>query len=410
MTKRTGLQVGVVLWLSVFAAYVDRTVISIAAPGIGADLGLSATGIGIALSAFFIGYVIGLFPGGLLADRFGVKPVLVTTLIWYGVFAFLTGLANSLVALVIIRIIFGLGEGGDITGVFKGIADITTEKTRGIGNGLIWSSNMIGAAVVVPAAAFIIQTTGDWRYAFFLTAIVPVVVAIIFLAIRFPSLSEINREEEDRSESIVTTGQALRSPNVWLLAASWFAFNFAFWGLLLWLPSYLAEQRNFTLVDSGFGSAIPYLAGAAGVVISGIVADRLSLYNKRRMAGLEWIVAVIFLYLAFISPNASGAVALLAASMFFTWGTVAPFVSYNMGWIAHEAYGSAMGVQNSIGQIGAIVAPVLIGAIVSSTRSFALAFYLMAAMLVVAGVLTLINKSAARRLTLQTGSRLVEEK
>src|SRR3954463_13787491 len=90
----------------------DRYIMNYAVLSITEDLNLSASSTGILLSSFFAGYALMQLPGGWLADRFGARKVLITSVILWSIFTGLTGAAWSLTSMIIIRFLFGVGEGG----------------------------------------------------------------------------------------------------------------------------------------------------------------------------------------------------------------------------------------------------------------------------------------------------------
>ena len=106
----TLIRVLVLLGLSVFINYIDRTNLSVAAPLLKSELGLSASQLGILLSAFFWTYSFMQIPVGWLVDRFEVKWVFaIGFLIWSAATAF-TGVVHTFVALLAIRVVLGVGE------------------------------------------------------------------------------------------------------------------------------------------------------------------------------------------------------------------------------------------------------------------------------------------------------------
>src|SRR5437879_4449539 len=94
-----------------FVAYLDRINIAVAGPTIMKALHIGHAQFGYVLSAFTFGYALMQIPGGHLADRLGARRLLVAALVIWSLFTAATGLAWSLVSLVVIRILFGVGEG-----------------------------------------------------------------------------------------------------------------------------------------------------------------------------------------------------------------------------------------------------------------------------------------------------------
>src|SRR5690349_14042236 len=100
-----------VLFGAYLLCYMDRMAIATAIPFIAKDFQLSPLAMGGVLSAFFIGYALMQFPGGVLADRFGPNRIMTASIVAWSIFTALTGMASSLSALLAIRLVFGLSEG-----------------------------------------------------------------------------------------------------------------------------------------------------------------------------------------------------------------------------------------------------------------------------------------------------------
>ena len=92
-------------------AWLDRMAISMALPYIGKEFNLSATALGGILSAFFIGYAGCQIPGGWLADKFGSRRVITSALAIWSLFTALTGMVGNITHMLLVRCVFGAGEG-----------------------------------------------------------------------------------------------------------------------------------------------------------------------------------------------------------------------------------------------------------------------------------------------------------
>ena len=115
---------------------IDRVMIGLALPMIGDEFSLSNTQLGGVVSIFAIFYMLGQVPGGMLADRFGPRPLLIVALILWSVFTALTGFAWGLVSLMVMRAMFGLSQGLFPAASFKALAERTRPKTSRHGHGL----------------------------------------------------------------------------------------------------------------------------------------------------------------------------------------------------------------------------------------------------------------------------------
>ena len=124
----------------------DRAAIGIALTAVAKEFQLAPNEMGIVISAFFVGYSIMQIPGGWLADKYGSKIVIITALFCWSLFTLGTGFAASLTMLLVIRFLFGLGEGPFPASSFKAIAEYFPKKERAKFTGGLVSSNYIGSA------------------------------------------------------------------------------------------------------------------------------------------------------------------------------------------------------------------------------------------------------------------------
>src|SRR5262245_50398923 len=111
-----------VLCLAAVLSFMDRMVMSAVVPFIAADLSLTPLQSGVLMSTFFAGYAIAQVPGGILADRFGVRGVTTIAMLWWSTFAAATGAATNFVFMLVARFLFGLGEGVYPAAAFKTVA------------------------------------------------------------------------------------------------------------------------------------------------------------------------------------------------------------------------------------------------------------------------------------------------
>ena len=146
--------------------YLDRVCISIAAPFIIDDLGITLLQMGTAFSAFTLAYSLFEVPSGWLGDRIGPRRVLTRIVLWWSVFTMLTGLARGVTSLVAIRFLFGAGEAGAFPNVARSFSNWFPARERGMANGVLFFGRAMGGALAAPAVLLVIQYWG-WRASFF---------------------------------------------------------------------------------------------------------------------------------------------------------------------------------------------------------------------------------------------------
>src|SRR4029077_1985342 len=147
--------------------YLDRTSISIAAPAMQKDFGLSPTAMGLVFSVFLWAYAIGQIPGGSLADRFGPRLILLIIVPFWSVMTGLTAVAAGLTSLIVIRFVFGLAESAAFPAATRAMQLWFPKSERGIVHGLTHSFSRLAVAIV-PFIAVSIMVAFGWRWIFYI--------------------------------------------------------------------------------------------------------------------------------------------------------------------------------------------------------------------------------------------------
>ncbi|MEU0485267.1 MFS transporter [Streptosporangium sp. NPDC006013] len=137
--------------------YVDRVMMAVALLFIGEEFALTKTEQGWLITAFSLVYLLCQVPGGILADKFGARRQLMVSLLLWSVFTALTGIAWGLASLLVIRALFGVGQGLFPGASFKAIAErTTTPAVRATAAGAMLASNQLGAGVAPLIVALIV--------------------------------------------------------------------------------------------------------------------------------------------------------------------------------------------------------------------------------------------------------------
>ncbi len=272
------------VFLAAFITYLDRVCISVAAPSMQKDLGLSAIEMGWVFTAFYVAYAIFEIPAAWAGDRWGQRRTLIRIVGGWSVFTMLTGFARGFGSLLLIRFLFGAAESGAFPTLSRALARWFPAQDRGFANGLMWTGARLGGAVS-PALAVLAMAWVGWRGAFLLFGL----VGLVWVA-----ASALWFRDAPAGEPVVTPGplpwkQLLFNRDLLILCATYFASGFGFQFFVTWLPTYLTREHGLTLARSGFYASLPLLAGAAGCALGGIVSDwitrRSSVLWGRRIVG-----------------------------------------------------------------------------------------------------------------------------
>ncbi len=384
------------LWTAFFVAYLDRTNISVAGPTMMKALDMSPQTFGYVLASFTAGYALIQIPGGLLADRFGAKIMLIIALVVWSVFTGLTGLTVSIGMLIAVRFFFGVGEGLEQGAQFKAIGDTFDSQERSVASGIFLTALALGPAFVAPVAAATIAHSG-WQTLFLLFTIPGVLVAALIWRF-FPAVTGTGGVTAQAKASAPSGafGRLIASPRSWLPFAAYLLFNVAFWGLLNWMPSYLSSTRHITLTALGYVASIPYLCGFAGLLILGYLGKGALYAYRPVLTAASYLLAGLGLYLAFTAESIVSSLFGLSFGAFFLYGAFAPFWAVALDLAPAEVRGAFSGFVNFGGQIGGFFSPIVVGTIVQNTKSYSGGFVFMIGGLVLA---------SATMIALQRGQR-----
>lgn len=406
---RDKYKVLLMVWLLQFVNYLDRINLSIAAPSMMKELSLTPNLFGFVLAAFTFGYAIAQIPGGYLADRFGAKRLLIVSPILWSAFTGLTGLAASLVALIVVRVMFGLAEGLSNGPSFKFIGDYFPAEQRSAANGAYLSALALGPAFVAPVAVWLLGRVG-WQGMFFWFTI-PGLLMALFIWLVIPKASpnqsraHANVEADfaaaaatgaTSADSATNLGVVIQRPVSWLIFFAYMAFNVAFWGFLGWMPSYLSMARHIDLKSLGFAASVPYMAGTVGLIVFGLLGSKVFYRYRCLMVAVLYLLAGVSLYVTYNVSTSGQSIIGLSVAALCLYGGFGPVWSLVLDLTPQSARGAFSGFVNCGGQIGGFVAPIVVGYIVNKTASFTGGFLFMIGALVI-GALCFIALQAANR-------------
>lgn len=382
------------LWFFQVVNYIDRVAISFAAPSIMASLAMSHESFGIVLSSFSAGYMIGQIPGGLLADRWGVRPLLVVSPLFWALLTGMTGLVSALTGFVLVRLLFGLAEGISNTCAYKIIGDNFASKERSSAVA-VWATALAIAPMLAGPVVGLLLVSFSWRIVFAFLA----VPALIAAAINFVLVPRRSVAVPTKVEGLQDgLRQILRQPSLWVIGGSYFCFNIAYWGYLGWMPSYLSSAHDIDIKNLGLLGGIPYAFALIGLILAGRLGSTILYRHRPHMLSASYVGAALALYVAYSATTLTASLAGLSAAAFFLYGSLSSFGAIVLELAPERGRATYPAAVTTLGQLGGALAPWIIGRLVGASGNFAWGFAFMAAALIVsAGLLiTLIPTIAAR--------------
>lgn len=361
LEKKTRNVLAGLLFLGWALGNLDRYLMNYAIVYIGEDLSLTATETGLVLSSFFLGYAIMQMPGGVLADRFGAKRVLLVAVIVWSIFTGLTAIAWTLSILVIIRFLFGIGEGGFQPSASKLITTHYPENERSKVMSVMLSSSGI-MSMLVPIISAVLLIAIGWRAIFIIAGIIGVIIFILYWRI-VPKDNKIGETEEQYEAPKVKDiiGKLFKMPMMWSLVISYFTIYAVNWGLTSWIPTYLSTVRNLDLMSIGWLQTIPGIIMILSMFLSGYLIDKLHLNVSKMIGAGAALLLAVFLLLMFNAHSITLFIIYQCIVMFVLTFVVLLLPSFILKKIPAEYSGTAMGMANTGGQLAGFVTPTLIG-------------------------------------------------
>lgn len=353
----------VLLFLGWALGNLDRFLMNYAVVHISEDLSLSATESGLILSAFFLGYALMQLPGGLLADKYGAKRVILIAVIVWSVFTGLTAIAWTLSVLLVIRFLFGIGEGGFQPAASKIISTSFPVNERSKAMSIMLTSSGIMAMLVPIISAALLVTIG-WRAFFVIAGFLGVVIA--FLYWKYVPKDEVSKEFVKGPQVKEILRVLFKKPLMWSLVVSYFAIYAVNWGLNSWMPKYLTDVRGLDLISIGWLQMIPGAIQIIAMLVFGYLIDKLDLRVNKYIGAVCALILAGFLFLMFNAESITLFITYQSIITLLLTYVVLLLPSFVLKRIPAEYAGTAMGMANTGGQLAGFVTPALIGFMVDS--------------------------------------------
>ncbi|MFZ0759538.1 MAG: MFS transporter, partial [Candidatus Sulfotelmatobacter sp.] len=258
------------LALSVFINYVDRSNLSIAAPLLKNELGISASQLGTLLSVFFWTYGCMQIPAGWLVDRFEVKWVFAAGFFVWSAATAVTGILHGFAAWIVIRVILGIGESISFPAYSKILGSSHfTESRRGFGNAAIMAGLSLGPGLGMLVGGVVVGRFG-WRPFFLVLGL----ASLLWLVPWLRWMPTGTTSAAPASESNVRILDIFRERSAWGTCLGQICINYGLYFLVTWLPFYLVRARNLSMNQMARVGGLIFLLAAASALLTGKLSDR----------------------------------------------------------------------------------------------------------------------------------------
>jgi len=368
--------------------YMDRATLSMALPSISDDLHLGPAAKGVLTSAFFWSYALMQIPIGWCADRFNLRWLYAVMFTIWSLACGLAGLAGSLTTLIMLRIILGFGESIYLPGGMRIISRLFPPRERGLPSGLFDFGTRTGLVLDGILIPWLIIHYG-WRSMFFIVGFTAMVWLIPWLMF-FPS--RLNQRTSYTAEPPASprAGTLTFDRNLLGICLGFFCFDYFWYVMLTWLPDYLVKGRGLPIEKAGLYAALVFFVFGITEPLGGWLADRLIRRGWNETRTRKGIVTGAFLMGLLMIP--AGRVTETPTAIVLILG--AAFVGMAAGNLLAilqccappDQVGIWTGVKNFCGNLGGIVAPLVMGLLLGRTGSYAPGF-LVGALILVTGIL-----------------------
>jgi sugar phosphate permease len=344
----------------------DRTIIYFAVPSIIKEFHLSATQMGLILSAFFAGYTLMQFPGGMLADRFGPRSIMLVVVFVWSLFTGLTGLVTSFTAMMLVRFAFGVSEGPFQMAAGKTIAMTYQKKEIAKATSVMLSSGGFVAFLGPIIVAAMIARTG-WRQPFFAVALLGLVVIVLFYLLLKPEQGAPVAARQAPVDAFPFK-RIFRIRMIWSLVVANFTAYTLMWGLGAWMPTYLMKFFGINIKTAGWLQSLPGLAILVSLLFSGVVIDRLSDRQSKYLAFSGSVLVTLCLFVMFRGGIGVRTIVLIQTFISLVLGYVTIYMPCLVFKKIPVAFiGRTSGTTNGAAQLGSFFAPAVMGLITDLT-------------------------------------------
>ena len=410
MRKNYRVVIALLLFFAGMLNYLDRAALSVMAPLIKSDLHINDAEMGILFSCFFIGYCAFCFLGGWAADRFGPRRVYAWAAGVWSLFCGATALVTGFTHLLIVRMLFGIGEGPMGTTTNKSIANWFPKKETGRAVGFTNAGQPLGAAIAAPVVGLVGLHYG-WRIAFIVIALLGFVWVACWLWLfrdkpeDHPRVGPVERELISRQRPATQAAAAPQQDrhSLWRyvfslpvlgVASAFFCFNYIQYFFLSWLPSYLTDFQHLDIKSMSIIGVLPWLGATAGFLGGGIVSDMLFrrtqnfLLSRKLVIFVGLAVAALCVLLPAWSRDVVSAVTLITLASVFAYMTPQACWSLLQDIVPAGRIGTAGGFVHLLANLAGILSPGITGFLIQYGGGYHTAF-LLASALAVAGMLLL---------------------
>jgi ACS family hexuronate transporter-like MFS transporter len=353
------------LSLATALSYLDRQVLSVLAPRITAEFGMSNTAYSRVLFAFVLSYTVMAALGGRFMDRMGTRLGYALSVGFWSLASAAHALVTGTRSLALARFALGVGEGPSFPGSAKGAVEWVPARDRTLAVGLATGGSAFGAVLAPPLSAWFAGWFG-WRGTFVAVAGLGGLWLLAWiLATRGLPPVEVRPAQSARSGF----RDILRRPAARRLVLARFVFDPVFYFYMFWVPQYLHQARGMSLMQIGSLVWIPFFVLGLAQMGAGWVSDAViarGFSRRRARLGLMLAGALVTPVSCFVVRSGTPALAIALMSTFMLahgfW--ISNYITLIGESVGAEEVATAVGLSGTVGGISGMMTSLGIGWIV----------------------------------------------
>ena len=395
------------LFLCYIAAYLDRVNVGFAKLGMQADLELSDATYGLGAGIFFVGYFLFEVPSNIILHKVGAGRWIARIMVSWGLISAATMFVHSVTAFYVARFLLGIAEAGFFPGIILYLTYWFPAERRGRATSLFLTAVAFAGIIGGPVSGWILHSLGGvngwqgWQWLFLIEAIPSLVLGVVawfWLEDRVKDAQWLTPAERELVARDILAEESrkfddpllkvMANPRVWLSALVYFGIVSGLYGISFWLPTIIKAMGVKDPLDVGLVSAIPWSFGVVAMYLVARSADRRreARWHTTVMCAVGAIGLVVSVAGNGSVPVAMGGLTLAAIGIMsalpVSWSTPTSL-------LGGTAAAAGIAMINSIGNLAGFAIPFAIGAIKDATHSTDLGLYMLAALLLLAGLVEL---------------------
>ena len=364
--RHSKLTIGLCLLAAVMEGF-DLQAAGVVAAGIRTDFGLTPGQLGLFFSAATAGLIVGALIGGRIADAYGRKLGLVTSLALFGVFSLATGLTDDFATMLVARLLTGVGLGGAMPNLVAIAAEAADPRRRATAVAVMFAGIPLGGALAGLFAMSGLYGTGEWRVIFVVGGVAPLLLVPVLMKLLppliIPPVPAAQRGETSLGRALFGRETILATVTLWLAS---FLSLLILYLILNWLPSLLVS-RGFTPGQAGLVQLVFNVVGALAGIFIGKAMD-----GRGAVAAVVIVYATLVAALLFFAMLPTDmTLAVLAAAILGPGLLGAQALLYGLSPKCYPdwARGTGVGASVAVGRLGSVTGPLLAGGLVATGSS-----------------------------------------